>query len=57
MTAKRSPSCPCRHEVGAALTTRGVANRLGVSTNFVVEEIRSGRLKGLSSARPSGPRR
>lgn len=29
------------------LTTRDVANRLGVSTNFVVEEILNGRLEAL----------
>jgi excisionase family DNA binding protein len=32
---------------GPHLTTRDVADRLGVSTNFVVEEIQAGRLQAL----------
>ncbi len=34
------------------LTTRDVADRLGVSTNFVVEEIQDGRLEALVIRRP-----
>ncbi len=35
------------------LTTRQVADRLGVSTDFVVGEIRDGRLKASVLTRPS----
>lgn len=57
MDERRHPKRQYQHPRGRRatdpiLTTRDVANRLGVGTQFVVEEIRSKRLKALVLQRP-----
>lgn len=50
--ARQRPDPRGRRAMDPTLTTRDVANRLGVSTDFVVAEIRDRRLEAMVLDRP-----
>lgn len=53
---RQAPDAGGRRATDPCLTTRDVANRLGVSTNFVLGEIQDGRLPAIVLERPGARR-
>lgn len=50
--ASQQPSVNGRRKMDPSMTSREVADRLGVSTNFVLGEVRDGRLLACTYDRP-----